>query len=65
MHLDKDTIVSYLRTRGEHGKADEAERELPQDVDHQAQGSVLSRLGVPAELLVNELGDRPKLPRRR
>ena len=35
MHLDKDTIVNYLRARGEHDRANQAERELPANVDHQ------------------------------
>ena len=64
MHLDKDTIVDYLHTRGEHDKANRAGRELPEHVDLQAQGKLLSRLGVPGELLA-KLGGMPKGPKKR
>ena len=64
MHLDKDTIVNYLRSRSEHDRAIQAERDLPADVDHDAQGDLLSRFGVPGELLAKRVGV-PKMLKKR
>ena len=33
MQIDKDMILSLLRSRGDHDKATEAEQELPDKVD--------------------------------
>ena len=62
MQLDKDMILEYLRERGEHDKADEAECELPATVDHEGHGDVLSRLGVPGELLARARSGQGGIP---
>ncbi len=51
MWIDKATVVEHLRAAGEHDRAAQADRELPErvDVDHHA--SLLQGLGVdPAQL---------------
>ena len=61
MEIPKDRILELLKQRGEHGKADEAERELPDQVDPRPRQRLLDRLGVdPQDLLANVggLGDR-------
>jgi hypothetical protein len=52
MEIDKQQIISMLRERGEHDKAEQAERQLPEKVDHEEHGGMLSQFGVnPQELL--------------
>ena len=54
MNIDKDQIISLLRSQGQHGQADAAQSELPDQVDTEDQGhqNMLSKFGVnPADLL--------------
>jgi len=48
MQLDKDLILNFLRDRGEHDKAEAADKELPAKVDTDDSGdrSILDRLGI-------------------
>ena len=55
MQLDKDQIVQMLRDRGEHDKANEAQQQLPDKVDHEQHRDLLQRLGVDARELVGKL----------
>jgi len=56
MQIDKQQIVELLRERGEHDKADEAEQQLPDQVDHEEHQGVLGRFGVDPRQLVSRLG---------
>lgn len=56
MQIDKQQIVSLLRERGEHGKASEAEQQLPDQVDHEEHGGLLGRLGVDPQEVLGRLG---------
>jgi hypothetical protein len=52
MQVDKQQIVQLLRERGDHGKAQQAEQELPDQVDHEEHSDLLERLGVdPQEVM--------------
>lgn len=52
MKIDKDQIISMLRERGEDHKADQAQEQLPADVDTEEHKGLLDGLGLdPAELL--------------
>jgi len=52
MQIDKQTIVDQLRQRGDQDKADQAEQQLPDQVDHEQHAGVLENLGInPKELL--------------
>jgi hypothetical protein len=52
MQIDKNTILDLLRQRGDHDKADQAEQQLPDQVDHQQHAGTLQKLGIdPRELL--------------
>ena len=54
MQIDKDTILSLLRSRGDHQKAAEAEQELPDKVDDSEHSGLLDKFGVnPQEILGN------------
>lgn len=52
MQIDKSRIVDLLRSQGKQQQADQAERELPEKVDHQEHASLLTGLGLePGDLL--------------
>lgn len=61
MQIDKDQIIEFLRNRGDDEKAQQADQELPSQVDtdsgeHQ---NMLQRLGIdPGALLQQFLGGR-------
>jgi hypothetical protein len=52
MQIDKQDVIKLLREKGEHDKADQAQQQLPDKVDHGEHGSLLQKLGInPQELL--------------
>ena len=52
MEIPKDQILSLLRDRGDHQKAEEAEQQLPDQVDPEQHSDLLQKLGIdPGELL--------------
>jgi hypothetical protein len=52
MQFDKSQIIELLKSQGDHGKAEEADRELPGTVDTDKDGGLLERLGLnPADLI--------------
>jgi hypothetical protein len=52
MQIDKQTIVDFLRTQGQHDEAHQAESELPEKVDHEQHAGLLGKFGInPQELL--------------
>jgi hypothetical protein len=55
VELDKDQVVQMLRDRGEHDKANQAQQELPDKVDHEQHSDLLQRLGVDARELLGKL----------
>ena len=56
MKMDKNTILDLLRSRGDHDKADQAERELPDEVDDDQHGELLEKFGVNPKDLMGKLG---------
>ena len=51
MEIPKDKILELLRERGEDDKAQQADQELPDQVDTEQHGDILARLGIdPGEL---------------
>jgi hypothetical protein len=61
MQIDKDMILNFLRDRGEHDKAQAADRELPAkvDTDDSGQRSILDRLGIDLSALSGLLDKLP------
>ncbi|MDQ6751898.1 MAG: hypothetical protein M3017_00440 [Actinomycetota bacterium] len=59
MQIDKQQIIDYLRNRGDHDKATQAESELPESVDADKDSGLLSKLGIQPEEL---LGGHPPGP---
>jgi len=52
MQIDKAQILDLLRNAGDHGKADQADQQLPQQVDTEQHAGLLQQLGIdPADLL--------------
>jgi hypothetical protein len=52
MEIPKDKILELLHNRGDRGKADQAEQELPDKVDPERDSGLLSKFGIdPSELL--------------
>jgi hypothetical protein len=56
MEIPKDKILQLLRERGEHDKADQAEQELPDRVDHEEHASVLEKHGIDPKELMGKIG---------
>ncbi|MBV8950724.1 MAG: hypothetical protein JOZ99_07610 [Actinobacteria bacterium] len=51
MRLDRSAILKYLHEH-DGNRVDQAERELPQDLDHEEHGDLLSKLGLdPSDML--------------
>jgi hypothetical protein len=55
MEIPKDKILELLRKRGEHDKVDQADRELPDQVDPEQHASLLSKFGIDPQELAGEL----------
>lgn len=52
MQIDKSQIIDLLKSRGDHDKAAQAESDLPDQVDTEADSGLLSKLGIdPKDLL--------------
>ena len=56
MQIDKAQILEYLRNAGDQGKADQAERELPNQVDTDQHAGLLEKLGINPADLIGKLG---------
>jgi hypothetical protein len=46
MQVDKNTILDLLRQRGDHQRADQADQELPDQVDTDQHADLLGRFGL-------------------
>ena len=57
MQFDKSQILDLLRSQGDTHKAEQADRELPQQVDTDQHAGILERLGLnPADLVAKLAG---------
>lgn len=57
MQIDKSQIIDMLKSRGDTGKADQAESELPQSVDTEKDAGLLEKLGLsPQDLIAKFTG---------
>jgi hypothetical protein len=55
MEIPKDKIVQLLRERGQDDRADQADSELPDQVDHQQHADLLSKFGIDPQELAGKL----------
>ncbi len=52
MEIPKEQILQMLRDRGDHDKAQQADQQLPEQVDPEQHGDLLGRIGLdPSEIL--------------
>jgi hypothetical protein len=55
MEIPKDKIVELLRERGQADRADQADSELPDQVDPQEHADLLSKFGIDPQELAGTL----------
>ena len=58
MEIPKEKVLELLRERGEDNKAQEADRELPDQVDTERDSGLLSKLGIDPQDLLGGLGGK-------
>jgi hypothetical protein len=46
MQIDKEQVLSMLRSQGEHEKAGQADQELPEQVDTDQHAGMLEKYGI-------------------
>ncbi len=52
MQIDKETVLNLLREQGQHDKVEQAQQELPDQVDTEEHAGMLERFGInPQDLL--------------
>ena len=56
MQIPKEKILELLRSRGENDKADQADGELPDQVDTEQHAGILQKLGIDPGDLLGSLG---------
>jgi hypothetical protein len=56
MNIDKDQILQLLRSQGDDAKAQQADQELPGQVDTDRDAGLLSKFGLDPKELVTKLG---------
>jgi hypothetical protein len=56
MEIPKEQILGMLRDRGQDDKVSQAEQELPDKVDPEQHGDLLSRFGLDPKELLGGLG---------
>ena len=58
MEIPKDKILDLLRQRGDNEKADQADSELPDQVDTERDAGLLEKFGIDPQDLAGGLGDK-------
>ena len=56
MQIDKETVLNLLREQGKTDEAQQAEQELPDQVDTERDASMLGRFGIDPQDLLGRLG---------
>jgi hypothetical protein len=56
MQIDKAQILDMLRNGGDQAKADQAEQQLPDQVDTEQHAGLLEQLGINPADLIGRLG---------
>jgi hypothetical protein len=56
VQIDKSQILDLLRQQGDDDKAQQADRELPQQVDTDQHADLLQKLGIDPQDLLGKLG---------
>jgi hypothetical protein len=56
MEIPKEKILELLRSQGDHDKAQQADQELPDQVDPEQHAGILDRLGIDPQEILGKLG---------
>jgi hypothetical protein len=56
MNIDKDQILQLLRSQGDDSKAQQADQELPEQVDTEKDAGLLQKFGIDPMDLVKKFG---------
>jgi hypothetical protein len=56
MNIDKNQILELLRSQGDHDKAQQADQELPGQVDTDRDAGLLAKFGLDPSELMKKLG---------
>ena len=56
MQIPKEQILELLRSRGEQDKANQADGELPDQVDTEQHAGLLEKFGIDPQDLISQLG---------
>ncbi len=62
MQIDKETVLSLLREQGKSKEAEQASRELPDQVDTDRDASLLQRFGIQPEDLIGRFTGGRDIP---
>jgi hypothetical protein len=57
VEIPKDQIISYLESHGQTDQAQQAQDQLPDQVDHEDHADLLQKIGVNPQELVSNLGN--------
>jgi hypothetical protein len=58
VEISKDQILQLLRDRGDHDKADQADQQLPDQVDPEQQSDLLEKFGINPSDLLRDIGGK-------
>lgn len=56
MEIPKDTVLQMLRDRGQEDQAEQADQELPSQVDTERDAGLVSKFGIDPQELIGKLG---------
>lgn len=56
MNIDKDQILQLLRSQGDNDKAQQADQELPSQVDTDKDAGLLQKFGIDPMQLIKQFG---------
>jgi hypothetical protein len=56
MQIPKEQILDFLRSRGDDDKANQADGELPDQVDTDQHADLLQKFGIDPQELIGKLG---------
>jgi predicted PhzF superfamily epimerase YddE/YHI9 len=59
MEIDKQQVLELLRSKGQEDKLEQAERELPDQLDTDQHVDLLSALGLEPQEVISKLGGGP------
>lgn len=58
MQIPKDKILEMLKSRGDDAKTQQADKELPDQVDSEKDSGLLSKFGIDPKELIGGLGGK-------